>query len=625
LASSPFIARKPETLLKASLFAVAAWFAGVAAASGAGVTELVLGNVRDQTGQAIAGARVEAFDAAGQALAAGTTDPQGSFAIAPSAAPVTLRVRCLHCATLQTALHGRTNLALIVQRYAALQSDVPTASDLAALPYARIVDDLGLIPYALPSTDGTNISDRGLGLGHGLVADDTAPIFDLATGTSALADFPDRYARTIQVTAPADAFRYGSNAGGGRFALDQLDGDASAASLDSGLASSLAAEPAFGIAHPSVGVSSDGGMLSRRGDLDFATPFAGGFLRAGADSVDLDATQFGLSAALDLARVSYATASRRYRTFFDLSASDVGVENDALGDTEYRSSYLSTDFRVEHPGPVMLAFGGSATEQTAFYVIPNAGAYHLTGRYAQETAYAEASAGDAATGVTAGLGLTNAVATETLEFHSPAGDRLLLVPSVTAHAALGDGAYVRAGFSESTHVPSLLEADADPNQAVFELDRGELAETALGFDSGRIRSEAIVYQEFLQGFDRRRLDGIGASLTWQIAPLVSVRAWTLRDVPLDYLIPNALALGSARAIPFSTTVDLSRQIAWATYTNGSDGLRFDAIAHRDVAPSGAIALGIDGDVYVPLVAHLGLDAGTSQRTTRSYFFGLRAH
>jgi hypothetical protein len=525
---------------------------------------------------------------------------------------VTIVVACRHCAPVRIERSGRSNVAIVVRRYFALEGSVPDAADLAALPYGRIVDALGLIPYALPSAGGSEISDRGLDGGRGLVLDDGAPIVDLATGTGALLDFPNRYVRSIDVTPPSSAFAYGNDAGGGRFALDQLDGSESSGSLDAGAVSGAVLEPDFGVLHPSYGVSSDAGILERRADVDLATTFAGGFLRAGLASASSNSSDDRVPARdLDLAHLSYATASRRYLTFADFSLSGIGATAPA-GSTDqgnYRSSYLSADIRIEHPGDVLLAFGLSATQESAYYLLPQAD--ELSGHVAQETLYAQATAGNARASAEAGLGLTNTVLDESSKTDPP-GERLVLVPSISAQAELGSDAYVRGGLSESTRIPSLVDAASVSTDAeAVGIDRGTLLESALGYDAGRrIIAETIVYREFRQGFEGSRLDGIGASLAWQIAPLVSLRAWTLRDDPN---VPAPAA---------SNAVAASRQILWATYGADTPGLRFDLIAHRDVTASGA-ELGLDGDALLPLVPTYALDIGTVQHANRTYYFGLR--
>jgi outer membrane receptor protein involved in Fe transport len=193
---------------------------------------------------------------------------------------------------------------------------------------------------------------------------------------------------------------------------------------------------------------------------------------------------------------------------------------------------------------------------------------------------------------------------------------LALLPSIGGRLELGAGLAVRAGFSESLRSPTFQEAFTLEDSATappatgFKLERGELAESALDYDTGRrLRAEVTFFSEYLHGLGDRRLDGIGGSLVWQVAPLISLRTWSLRDDAADF------TTGSLQG-------DVSRQLLWSTYENPA-GLRFDAILTRDagLVPG---AIGLNGDVLIPLVSHAALDLGTSRRDgIRSYVIGLR--
>jgi hypothetical protein len=605
-------------LLKAALFAVAMGFAACALPAAGAETALLVGSVRDGTGTPVVGAELRATGPSGQPVGGDRSDADGTFAIALGGPAVSLEVRCTHCRTERVSVAGRSNVAIVVLRYAALESDVPTSGDLSALPYGRIVDDLALVPFTVPAAGGAEISDRGLGGGDGLVLDGGVPLVDFATGTSALADFPDRYVRSIALAGPDQAFRYGSYAGGGIFALSPNQDQQSFGSVDVGGAPSLALEPVLGTIRPAIGESNDDGVLARRADLDATAGLGGGVLSVGAGSADETYTAAGDELAtrdLNLAHVGYATASRNYRSFADFSAADASVFNDYEQSEAYRSSYLAADVRLERPGPVTFALGAMTTRQTGFYALGEPYPATLTGRADDETIYLQAQTGSEHFGATAGLGLSNVTVSETLGSARTDGERLALVPSLGGSVPLGsDGFYLRAGYSQALRVPSLLETDAEPSPPPngAPLERDELGESALGFDDGgRVRAELIAYRQFAHGFDEQRLDGVGGSLVWQIAPLVSLRTWTLRATPLEYA-------GSFEPYSQSNT---SRQVLWATYANG-DGLRFDAIVHRDL--SSRQALPVDADVYAPVQKGAALALGTARVAgVRRYYVGLR--
>jgi hypothetical protein len=605
-------------LLKAGLFAVVVGFAACAVPAAAAGTDLLVGSVRDTAGAPIQGADLQASDPSGLVVGTGRTDADGTFAIALSGAAASLDVRCTHCRTERLALAGRTNLALVVLRYSALESDVPAPEDLSALPYGRIVDDLGLVPFSVPSNGGATISDRGLGAGDGLVVDNGVPLVDFATGTSALEDFPDRYVRSIALAGPEQAFRYGSYAGGGVFALSPNADQESYGSFDTGSAPSLALEPVLGIVRPAIGESNDDGTLARRAELDATTGFAGGVLSAGAGSADETYTSGVdelLARNLNLAHVDYATASRSYRSFADVSAADASVFDDYMQNEAYRSSYLAADVRVERPAPVTLAVGAVATRQNGFYALDYPSPATLSGRASDETVYAQAQTGDQRFGASAGLGLTNVSIAEALGSARADGQRLALIPSFSGTVPLGPGGfYARAGYSEALRVPSLIETyDApSPLPAGAPVERDELAQSALGFDGGgRVRAELIAYREFAHDFDDERLSGLGGSLVWQIAPLISLRTWTLRATPLEYAVSSE---------PYAQ-MGASRQLLWATYANG-DGLRFDAIVHRDLSSGNSVP--VDTDVWVPVQKGAAVALGTARvNGVRRYYLGLR--
>jgi hypothetical protein len=608
-------------LLKVFGFFAALWAAIPAAAAVADVAGLIVGSIRDEDGVPLTGAAVTVVDAAGRTIGRDVVDARGTFAARTNGDPVAVEITCRHCAPARLRLDGRTEITAVVRHYTALERPTPDAADLAALPYGRIVDALALTPLTLPAAGGTAISDRGLGGGHGLVVDDGAPLGDFATTLGGLADFPDRYARTLAIAAPATAYRYAGDGGGGRFLIDQFDGDESAAALDGGAASALALEPSLGPLHPSLGISSDDGTLARRAGLDAGAPFAGGYLRAGFASASLE-TPAGedFARTVDLVHVAYATASRAYRTFVSISAAESGIASESTGASEYGSSYVDADARVERPGPVTLAFGVSAIGQSAYEAAPPYVSYDLTGRLFDKTAYVEAFAGNARASFDAGLGVGSAALGESLLYTKPSDHDTVLLPSLAGRLALGADAYVRGAYSESAQLPSLAQADVvTPFSGLAPgFDRGELLESALGFDGGgRVTAEAVAYREFRRGIDESDLDGTGLSVAWQAAPRLTVRAWSLRDVP------SAVPVPETSPAAFAGTDLTGKQLTWLTYANGPDGLRFDAIAHRDVTASAATVY-LDGGVLVPLVAHLAIAAGTVQHGARTYYLGLRA-
>lgn len=577
---------------------------------------LVVGSVRDWDGVAIEGAVVRALDAGGREVGEGRTARDGTFAVALSGEAARVDVSCRHCAGVSLPVSGDGPLVVFVHRYAALENTVPSARDLATLPYERIGDDLGLIPFVIPSADGNQVSEMGLNHGEGLVLDDGAPAYDLTTGQSGLADFPGRYVRRIALEDPSHAFEYGSYAGGGTFALDQLDPPDAFFSGDAGQAPSLVAEPSFGVLFPAAGISNDG-TVQRRADVDLDEPFAGGLLRAGASTgseVDLPG-EYG-SRDFDLARIDYETASRRYRTFVDLNASGSQVFEGPAGDaTSYRASYLYGAFRLEHPGAITWATGVTLSSQSGFWGLSGYDGFTLSGNESMQTGFVEAQSDGTTGGFFAGLGLTHTRDVQSTQEYDDgfAGDNMALLPSLQGHLTLGGPFTLRASVSTSLNVsPTLDSYFTLPPEGALNVERGKLQEAGLDYDSGgRLRVETVVFREDLRNVDDQRLDGVGASVVWQVAPDVSLRAWSLRDSPLAFDSDE----------PADASPELSRQVLWATY-EAQSGVRFDLIAHRDVAPERVTEL--DGDALFPIWRRTSLDLGTFRRQDgRRYSVGLR--
>ncbi|MBC5801462.1 MAG: TonB-dependent receptor [Candidatus Eremiobacteraeota bacterium] len=612
---------------------------GVAASTsgnheGRSAATLLVGSVRDTDGAPIAGAAVRAIGASGAVVGTDRTDAVGTFAVKLAAPAATLTIACRYCREQSLHVDGDVPVAVIVNRFAALRSDVPDAPDIAALPYGDISDVLGLIPFTLSA--GGQISDRGLERGHSLILDDGAPIYALATGASGLVDYPDRYVRDITALGPSRAFRYGSYAGGGTFALDHLTHAGDFDSLDAGGETSLNVRAHGTGIIPAIGESDDDGSLRRRADLDWQTPLAGGVLRAGATSAMQNSAENSDSSNRDvqLARLAYATASRRYVTSASLTASNLR-ERDATGldtfnITEIRSSDIVADFRIEHPDAITLAAGAVSIHQTGSYTEPADGsvpANLLVGRMEDDVGYVEAHAGDESRSYTVGLSLSHLSENNALDGRSNRGGALALLPSLDARTSLGRDFGLRLGASSSLRVPTLLESDAIPAApGTLDIERGRLYETALTYDtSRRVHAEAIAFQERLSGLGDQTLRGLGASVVWQVTPLVSLRAWSLDNDAFG----NRYSLLSVGASGVH-----SRRIGWATYDNPR-GIRIDAIAHRAVTTRATTD--VDGDLLAPITQRIRLAAGisrlgdvgqfgvSSQLGARKLSLGLRLH
>ena len=498
-------------------------------------------------------------------------------------------------------------------RYRAVASDALTSADLDALPYGRIGDAVGLVPYILGGGDGTPfVSDRGLGGGAAIVVDDGASVPNLAPLATGFADFPDRYARRVDISRADRAFLYGGSGGAGRIALDEL-GNASTADLDAGAARDVVIASMIGSFHVGSGVSSDDGTIARRADVDLTRAFAGGELRIGATAASQGFDTRSATRRVDDVRLAYVTASRRFSTSADASESTVDFAIDSGGAVAYHTRYFDTDFRIEHAGPVSLAAGLRTSIRSLTYAPPDV-RFGRNGRTDDETAYVEARTTIGALATHVALGGDRIGVADFAKNRTHATVEMTLSPEFDARVELGGGAFARIGYAQSARLPTLARTvgGVATNYAYAgSLERAALLDSALGFDSGnRVRGELVAYRERTHGADSRELVGLGLSFAWEVAPRLSLRAWTLHAAP---------QISGAYAPGFDAT---TRGVAWVSYDSGS--VRIDAIAHRDVVATGGAITGIDGDLNVRVASGVTFDIGTFRRAgTQRYALGVR--
>jgi hypothetical protein len=583
---------------------------------------LLVGSVRDQTGRPIVSGGVNAYDASGKSVGSDTTAADGTFVVRLTASPASVAVTCRHCAAAHVRLSGQNPLIIIVTRYRALEQDGPDQHDLQALPYSDPGDAAGLTPFVIPLAQGDRVmtlSDRGLERGHGLILDENVPVYDPATGAGALFAYPGRALNALDVEPASRAFAYGSYAGGGTFALDRFGEDRGYSVIDEGggPGGAFAVSGPLGMWTPAMALSVDEGLVGRvRGDLAYNTPFAGGALRIAVSTTAQHTPNLLIAPAesRNLASISYATVSRLARTFVDAGAYADHAELWPSFRTDVfnlRSNGMSSDVRVERPGDLEIDYGASLRASSGNYA-----GFAGLGRgahYATELGYLEAKH-DGPVSFDFGLSSSNVSITQG-EYSGANSSLVALLPSATVGADLGGGFMAKVAASSSLRAPTLFEL---PVSGAYSLERGELFEGGLDYDdSRRVRGAATVYRELLNGLGARALNGVGVGLTWQVAPRVSLRAWTLHDAATDTAAPALVALygvleGNA----------LSRGVVWASY-EAPGGLRIDGIYHRDVGTPYNTA-SVDADIVAPIGRATELTAGTAQRnSSRRLYFGVR--
>jgi hypothetical protein len=534
-------------------------------------------------------------------------------------------VRCRFCAATHSAVTDAENpgpVIVIVRRYHALSDPGLSQRDFQVLPYQRPSDTLALLPYAVVTQTvgpyGPGISDRGLNLGDSLLLDQGAPAYDLAGTAGDFSAVPGRAAQGVAVAPPSAAYQYGNEAGGGTFALDERGDEPGAAAFDSGVDGALAAYERFGALSPSVAESRDDvdGATRRRGGLTYENGFAGGVLRIDAASASVvpDGDSLETAQFESLLHAAYATASRRYRTFVDLSADRIGVEDaDEYGLGSATSSAVTATLRVEHPATITTAFGLVGQRATGWYSLPALGA--IAGQFSSNAAYVEAQGGGARASFDAGASVAQTDLETANGGHRRDDPLTLVVPSITGQYGLGDGFSLHLSASGSFRAATLTELEVMPAAPPSAFERGSLIDTGVDFDdASRIKVGAMAFQENLSGFADRDTTGMGLTLAWQVSPLFSLRAWTLHDAAESYTTP-LLYLPPA---PLS----LSRGVVWASYESPG-GVRVDAIVRREVE-DGPSTENLDGDIVLPIGHGLGVTVGTARiAERRTVYAGLR--
>ncbi|MEO6991293.1 MAG: TonB-dependent receptor plug domain-containing protein [Candidatus Baltobacteraceae bacterium] len=580
---------------------------------------LAVGSVRDQTGAPVVGARVRALANDGTQLGSGLTDAAGTFALSARGSASILEIACRWCATARVPVDTGPTVA-IVRRYAALVGGL-SQRDLLALPYDRPADAVGVLPFVVPVSNAppypASVSDRGLDRGRGLTFDEGIPAYDMTGYANGLADFPDRSLQSVEVERADRAFAYGNYAGGGALALASSGEAGRLLEASSGLGAAVAGYGRFGGVVPEFALSRNDadGLARERANFDATIPFAGGELSAvlGASGLRTFAAKPAPFGSADRASLVYATRSRRYRTF----ASIVGFDERTIlpnptGDLTASGGTLVSSFRLEHPATVNTALEVLDQRSTGAYAV---GGVSVAGRALQDSVTFEAQGGDERTSYDFGANLSQLDVRTWRDGYQNGSSGLFLLPALVVQTGLSRGFGLRVSASQSLRIPTLYEWYAGPKTSSVPAESGTLLDGALTYDDARrFRVEALLFRENLADVAPRGTNGVGLSVAWQIAPLLSLRAWTLNDSGEQDRSLAATLYGSP---------SLSRGVAWLSYENPS-ALRFDALVHRDRNGSGAPAADLDGSATVPLNRSVAATFGTLRRDSRRRFYaGLR--
>jgi hypothetical protein len=585
---------------------------------------LVVGSVRDQHGGAIAGAAIIGVGSRG-AIGTATTDASGTFALRAEGI-VAVRITCRYCSGTIVPVKSGEPVVAIVRLYDALADESPSEADLENLPYAHVESSIALHPFTLLAESstpypGSLLSDRGLSPGGSLLIDNGAPNYDIVDGESPYAFIPATYESSAALASAANAFQYGDQAGGGTVQLDPfaagsseqvatLGGDTigrvQIGSDDSGLAAGsfsnneesrqrtdLFADMPLG-ADQSLSVA--GGTEQGR---DYESPsdsFAGSFSFADATFNDPRALNLSITGIAD--RGDYTVNE----TVWPVSA--------AWSDSSFAAG-IHSNGAVEGFADV------GVRSSTGFYdslAVPYTGA-----RIGAMLSQTRADAGIVASGqdydLTAGVGTFWFDYTGGLYGVSQPAKTALAVPSLQAQLFPNGKWSLNLEGSGSFTLPTFVEQyyynDGEP--APVQLQRNALESYTVTYtDGARVRFSFEQALQNTSGASTGKISSTGISAIWQLAPALSLRAWTM------HVSDTTLLYGSLPYGGMEPTVGA----LWLTYDTGNS-VRADAIYRRDLL-DGLPFYHVDGAISGPITSRLRWYAGAEDRMRRTFVdLGLR--
>lgn len=528
---------------------------------------LVVGVVRDRSGEPVAGARIEG------AHGLTYTQADGTFALEGQPGDG-IAISCAYCERV-TLRAGDAPVVVIVRRYEGVSANGPAARDFARLPVADPQSILALQPYQVVDESsrvlpGTRVYDRGDGYHGAPVSFDDVPLYDIAADVSPFLTAPAYAARSIVAAPNFDAPQYGDEAIAG-----YLDVRTSAAARSERIAAGSDGAFAYGVpfgnAQASFSFFTD--SLEHR-----AYAQAGGAHAAGAGVLRWNAiaARGSLSPSWsDYAETQATGVHAQYddgeRPFF-ASASLVRGSYDAqYGPSPVVSQWSDADI---HAG----SRSGDAT--TTRYV--DAGVRISSGMYAARRAIgaalttADIQGGFAHAGSHLDVRLDAAaylVRESRIDSQSYPPARFIL-PSfgLTYHPAnrWRFGASAVSGFAAA----SLLERlGIDQDNVPVERDAHRQLDVQFG-DERRLSLSATAIRGTFAGIRRGTISGDGAAVAVQLSPLLSFRAWAYRVMPE--------IASDARGFTFDPPARRATTAsAWLTYEN-QDQTRVDLIFRRSL-------------------------------------------
>lgn len=587
---------------RSAVFVLALCLIGATAAP----TALITGSVRDQNGAPIEGAAVSVPGRAGQTR----TDADGTFALDEAGDRV--QIRCRYCRPALVRVGADGTVVAIVRRYAALTQNGPSRDDIAALPYAHIESAIALTPFvqledSRAAIPGPELSDRGSQRGGGLILDAGIPNYDVVANVSPFLTIPQHYIQNATAAPASDAYRYGDLADGGTFGLD-----ATSESRDALASGGAGGAIRFGLANAissiSAGLSRDQVERRERADGSLLVPLLDGTVGVDATASD------GRTTPYDGEDEIYASYAAVHASYERTRTSTLRV--DAYGDRGTYEADLGLPVRAawsDTGGSVSIRSNATVAPFATLGVRASTGFYDAErfgiARFGATLGQTQMMGGVHASGswydVLAAYGLYDASYTGGvygLEF--PQGAQMT-APLVRVRVSPNDRWSLTASTSGGFMLPTLLARyGIDVPYRVVYVDRDATQEATIEYSDGaRVRIAATGLQRYVRGMDNGRVGSMGASVTWQVAPEVSVRASYLRSSP-RFTSREGFRYGE-RPLPATTGS------VWLTYDLTS-ALRFDAIWRQDLIDYLPDAH-LDASISAPFARDLRWFVGSERR------------
>lgn len=576
-------------------------------------TALVTGAVRDQNGNAIAGATVSA---PGVRTA---TDADGTFAL-EAAGVRSVTISCTYCRTAVVPVPPDGAVVAIVRRFDALLLPAPTERDLLALPYSHVESSVALRPFTLLNASagvlpGARVSTYGASPFGGLVIDDGIPQYDIAAGVTTWRAFPGFDVKAADVRDASDAFRYGDMAGGGTFSMNTQLASGASALISGGNAGAFHISQAVSNAAYNGAASSNAQEQRLRVDGSAQTAIGKDALSATALLAQDQLAPEGLgnvnesADGLRLHFQSGGSPSSFADVIVDRSGYDVQTASAA------RVSGLWSDVTVQagvtSDTPVELFATMGARTSSGFYDAQSLSVPRVAGNLTQMQAVVGVQRATERYSFQGGLGaFAVAYAGGTLGASQPLYTTILS-PSASGSYNFGSHWSAQVSASGAFRLPSLLETYAKPPPSpALPYDRYESIVESIGYtDSARIRASLLAMNEGVSNLDEGAVHSAGVEVAWQIAPVLSLRTWVMHV--------NDTTHSEYPLVRFARTpVPVTVGSAWLTYDLPS-GIRADLIYRRDLIDYRADEH-VDGSLSGPLNGALRWFAATERLQNRRY-------